>query len=167
MALGGLRFNFEDLPPAEVVARHLTGVLVYTTAEDDCMRLGFVSQFGAPLAIVPVAAMAGAAAAVLHNQRTLVRVRARAEAAAAEQQARAQAEKAQRDAAGAEAQQAVEAARAQVAEARQMAAAASQANQELKAACDKLVAENELLRKRLSELEAKLDELLKATEGKK
>jgi len=52
----GMRLNFEDLPTADVLARHLSGVLWYTAVEDDCVRMGYLSEVGAPLAAVPVAA---------------------------------------------------------------------------------------------------------------
>ncbi|MFI5403206.1 MAG: hypothetical protein ACHQ1G_09735 [Planctomycetota bacterium] len=58
-AMAGIRLNFEDLPPVEVIARHLSGMVTYTAVEDDCFRLGFVSDVGAPLAIAPVAFVAG------------------------------------------------------------------------------------------------------------
>lgn len=64
LAMVGVRLNFEDLPPADVIARHLSGVLCYTAVEDDCVRMGCLSQFGAPLVVAPVAALAGAAAAL-------------------------------------------------------------------------------------------------------
>jgi len=63
--MAGFRFNFEDLPPAEVLARHLSGMLTYTAVDDDCVRLGFVSDIGAPVAIYSVAFLAGFVVAVL------------------------------------------------------------------------------------------------------
>lgn len=64
-AMAGIRFNFEDLPPAEVIARHLSGMVTYTAVEDDCFRLGCVSDIGAPLAVVPVAFVAGLAVVLI------------------------------------------------------------------------------------------------------
>jgi hypothetical protein len=55
----GVRVNFEDLPPAEVIARHLSGMVTYTAVEDDCVRIGFVSQIGAPLVAFPAGFLAG------------------------------------------------------------------------------------------------------------
>ncbi|MCZ6787963.1 MAG: hypothetical protein O7E54_12455, partial [Planctomycetota bacterium] len=52
----GIRLNFEDLPPAEVIQKHLRGLMFYTAVEDDCVRMGYVSDFGAPLVLVPLAA---------------------------------------------------------------------------------------------------------------
>jgi hypothetical protein len=94
----GARVNFEDLPPAEVVARHLGGVVLYTAVEPDCIRTGFVSQFGAPLAAVPASFLAGLVVVLIPRARFEAdRVKERhpgqtreAEAAAAEAALRAE-----------------------------------------------------------------------------
>ncbi len=53
--------NLADLPPAEVIARHLQPTVTYTAAEEDCLRMGFLSPYGSTLLAVPVV-VAGAAA---------------------------------------------------------------------------------------------------------
>jgi hypothetical protein len=163
MALGGLKLNFEDLPTADVVARHLSGFVAYTCAEDDCIRVGFVSQFGAPLAVVPIAAMAGVAAAVIGQAHARDRVEAtqRARAEMAAQQAAQQAAKAAQET------QRGDMLQAKVEEMQRMLAASEAANQALRGNVEKVVAENDMLKKRLSDLEAQVAELLKASEGKK
>ncbi|MHC4957926.1 MAG: hypothetical protein ACYTGN_06080, partial [Planctomycetota bacterium] len=52
--------NFQDLPTVEVLTRHLGGRMCYTSPEDGCLRMGFVSPFGSTVAIAGVAMMAGA-----------------------------------------------------------------------------------------------------------
>ncbi|MHC4958640.1 MAG: hypothetical protein ACYTGN_09700, partial [Planctomycetota bacterium] len=52
-----LRLNFQDLPTVEVLTRHLGGMMCYTSPEDGCLRMGFVSSFGSTVAIAGVAMM--------------------------------------------------------------------------------------------------------------
>jgi hypothetical protein len=87
-AIWGMRLNFEDLPTADVIARHLSGLLLYTAVEDDCIRVGYVSDVGAPLAIVPVAMAAalGVTMARVHVEKAEV---ARAQVKAMEEAQRA------------------------------------------------------------------------------
>jgi hypothetical protein len=95
----GLEINLQDLPPAEVITRHLSGAVTYTAVENDCVRMGVVSPFGAPMLVAPVALLAATAAVLTggpaHAHREAVAAeahRARAEAEAvrrAEQQQRA------------------------------------------------------------------------------
>jgi hypothetical protein len=88
LAQYGLEINLQDLPPAEVITRHLSGAVTYTAAEKDCVRMGIVSPFGAPMLIAPIA-MLGAGAALVSTGA----VHARREAVAAEaHRARAEAE---------------------------------------------------------------------------
>ncbi|MHC4934527.1 MAG: hypothetical protein ACYTGV_20335, partial [Planctomycetota bacterium] len=61
LAKFGMTLNLEDLPPAEVITRHLGGMMTYTSVEDDCIRFGYVSPFGAP-ALLGVMATGGAMA---------------------------------------------------------------------------------------------------------
>jgi len=89
-AMAGVRLNFEDLPPAEVIARHLSGMVTYTSVEDDCVRLGCISDIGAPLAVAPVAFLAGVAVVLLPKSQR--RVQMEAERAAQAQARRAVAE---------------------------------------------------------------------------
>ncbi|MCK6459289.1 MAG: hypothetical protein L6Q95_05270, partial [Planctomycetes bacterium] len=74
----GIRLNFEDLPTADVLARHLEGMLLYTAVEDDCVRMGYVSQIGAPLAVAPAFLLAGAAGIVLGARQGAAREQAEA-----------------------------------------------------------------------------------------
>jgi hypothetical protein len=142
LALGGLRLNFEDLPPAEVLARHLSGVVTYTCVEDDCIRIGFVSQLGAPLLVVPAAMLAGAAAVAFQRGQVVARERILV----------VQAEHAR---AMLEAQRAAQAVQ-------QQAGAAERA-----ADVEKLRAENAMLRERLAKLEEQVAALLRAVEEEK
>jgi hypothetical protein len=50
----GVRLNLQDLPPAEVITRHMTGTMLYTAVEDGFCRTGYVSPFGAPLVAAAV-----------------------------------------------------------------------------------------------------------------
>lgn len=129
----GLRLNLGDLPTADVLARHLEGMLCYTAVEDDCLRFGYVSQIGAPLAVVPVAVLAGIGIVLLPRSMA-AEARARDEVVREELEAQARAREAV-------------------------------AREEERA---RLRAENEMLRKRLDELEKKVAELLdEAGEGDK
>ena len=60
----GVKLNFQDLPPSEVLARHLTGLVSYAAAEKGCVRAGYISSFGAPALIVPIAFVGGVAGAL-------------------------------------------------------------------------------------------------------
>ncbi len=95
VALSGIRLNFEDLPPAEVIARHLSGVLTYTAVEGDCIRIGFVSEIGAPLVAVPVGFLAGLAVVLIPKSQAarerMIAAHAQREAQAAEAVQRAMA----------------------------------------------------------------------------
>ncbi len=82
----GIRLNFEDLPTADVLARHLKGMLLYTAVEDDCLRMGYVSQVGAPLAVAPLAFLAGIGVILLPRSQAATM---RLEAERAREQARA------------------------------------------------------------------------------
>jgi len=138
----GMRINFEDLPPAEVIARHLSGMLCYTAVEDDCIRAGYVSQIGAPLVVAPVAALAALGLMVsgaAQNERARMMAE-QAEARAAEMQAATRA-----------------------AEAEKQRAKAAALEQEVA----RVRNENAMLRKRLDELEAQVAELLRETEEQK
>jgi len=132
----GVRLNFEDLPTADVIARHLSGMLSYMAVDDDCIRVGYVSQIGAPLVAVPVVAFAGLAAVLIpmsqRRAQALARVQAEREAQAAQ-------------------------------EAQRVAEAPATGAQEVA----KLREENAMLKKRLDELEARVAELLRATEERK
>lgn len=91
----GFELNLQDLPPAEVITRHLSGAITYTAVEDDCVRMGMVSPFGAPLLVAPVAALAAGAAAArstaMRRQRAMMEAaRARVEAQQEAQRARAE-----------------------------------------------------------------------------
>ncbi|HEX5137053.1 MAG TPA: hypothetical protein VFY93_08785 [Planctomycetota bacterium] len=93
----GLRLNFEDLPTADVLARHLSGMVCYTAVEDDCLRFGCVSQIGAPLAVAPVAFLAGLAVVLIPRSQAAhaieeAREREEARRAAAEAAAKARRE---------------------------------------------------------------------------
>ena len=57
----GLRLNMQDLFTADLLARHLGGCMTYTAVEKDCIRMGYVSDFGIAGLIVPAAMLAGAA----------------------------------------------------------------------------------------------------------
>lgn len=46
LAALGLRVNFEDLPSADTILRHLGGMLFYTASQSDRLRVGYVSPFG-------------------------------------------------------------------------------------------------------------------------
>jgi len=69
----GLVLNLEDLPPARTITRHLTGTMFYTSVEDDAVRTGWVSPFGAATVLAPAAAaglvVAGAAWLEQQEQR--------------------------------------------------------------------------------------------------
>jgi len=54
MRMGRMRLNLQDLPPAEVLTRHLGGAMFYSAVEDDCVRYGYVSDYGATLLIAPI-----------------------------------------------------------------------------------------------------------------
>ncbi|MHC4549639.1 MAG: hypothetical protein ACYTEZ_12780 [Planctomycetota bacterium] len=73
----GVRLNLQDLPPAEVVTRHLGGAVFYTAVEEDCIRIGCVSPFGAPIVVVPVMAVGVAATLVEKGEREARRQQAR------------------------------------------------------------------------------------------
>ncbi|MEE8103945.1 MAG: DUF3352 domain-containing protein [Planctomycetota bacterium] len=53
----GLRLNLEDLPPAEPILKHLGGAVFYSVSNDDGVRFGYVSDFGASLVAAPVMAI--------------------------------------------------------------------------------------------------------------
>jgi hypothetical protein len=53
MRMGRMQLNLQDLPPAEVLTRHLGGAMFYSAVEDDCVRFGYVSDFGATLLVAP------------------------------------------------------------------------------------------------------------------
>jgi hypothetical protein len=139
LAALGVRVNFEDLPPAGVLARHLGGLVAYTVVEPDAVRVGFVSPFGAPLVVAPVGFVAGAVAVLVPRGQAVGRARAQAELAEAEM-------------------------RRAEAEARRAEAAARAAAE--RAELDRLRAENELLRKRLGEIERQVEELRRSLEEK-
>jgi hypothetical protein len=86
----GVRLNLQDLPPADVLARHLGAAMTYTAVEPDGLRMGYVSDFGAMGLVVP-AAMLAATAAGFARTRAEVEVHrtiAEAEARRAEEEAR-------------------------------------------------------------------------------
>ncbi len=93
LAMVGIRFNFEDLPPADVIARHLSGLVTYTAVDDDCVRMGCISQFGAPLVVVPVAVLAGLVVVLIPKSQAaaerIARLNAERQAQALEEVARA------------------------------------------------------------------------------
>ncbi len=73
---GGL--NLADLPPAEVIARHLEPTVTFTAVEEDCLRMGYLSPYGTTLLALPVLAAAGAATFLVARQgaiREVVEVR--------------------------------------------------------------------------------------------
>jgi len=53
----GIRLNLEDLPPAEPILRHLGGAVVYSVYDDQGVRFGYVSDFGASLFAAPAMAV--------------------------------------------------------------------------------------------------------------
>jgi hypothetical protein len=53
MRMSRIQLNFQDLPPAEVLTRHLSGAMFYTAVEGDCVRMGYVSDYGATLLVAP------------------------------------------------------------------------------------------------------------------
>ena len=61
----GVRINLHDLPTADVITRHLGGAMMYTSVEPDCVRMGFLSDYGASFIILPVALVAGVAAPIV------------------------------------------------------------------------------------------------------
>ncbi len=60
----GARVNFHDLPPVEVITKHLGGTMFYTAPEDGCLRMGYVSPFGSSLVAMAAVAVGGAAGLV-------------------------------------------------------------------------------------------------------
>ena len=93
LARFGMTLNLEDLPPAEVITRHLGGMMTYTSVEEGCIRFGFVSPFGAP-AILGIAASGGALAG-LTMTRGVVRHAAQESRKADQARLRAQLRKAE------------------------------------------------------------------------
>jgi hypothetical protein len=74
-----VKFNFQDLPPAEVITRHLSPMVFFEAGESDCYRAGFVSPYGMTGLLVPVAA-AGAGLVTFSQLEQGERMRQRAEA---------------------------------------------------------------------------------------
>ena len=83
MQMGRIRLNLQDLPPAEVLTRHLGGAMFYTAVEDDCVRFGYVSDFGATLLVAPIV-MLGTSATLAAKGERKAAVRARRHAERAE-----------------------------------------------------------------------------------
>ncbi len=75
----GIELNFQDLPIAAVLTRHLSPFVSYTAVEKDCVRMGAVSSFGAPALLLPVLAI-GAGAAFVYRGAAMEREVAVAEA---------------------------------------------------------------------------------------
>jgi len=65
----GVQLALADLPPADVITRHLSPALFYAVSGDDCVRMGFVSDFGAAFLAVPVAAAATVGALAARGRR--------------------------------------------------------------------------------------------------
>ena len=63
----GFQLNFHDLPPVEVITKHLGGSMGYTAPEDGVLRMGFVSPFGSPVIAVGVGFLAGTTAALVQK----------------------------------------------------------------------------------------------------
>ena len=74
-----VRFNFQDLPPVEVITRHLSPMVFFEAGEADCYRAGFVSPYGTTGMLVPLAVAAGAGSWVAMRSEEMVRQQARAE----------------------------------------------------------------------------------------
>ncbi|MHC4134881.1 MAG: hypothetical protein ACYS0K_07850 [Planctomycetota bacterium] len=53
MRMSRIQLNFQDLPPAEVLTRHLSGAMFYSAVEGDCVRVGYVAYVGATLFVAP------------------------------------------------------------------------------------------------------------------
>ncbi|MGH7162500.1 MAG: hypothetical protein ACREID_03365, partial [Planctomycetota bacterium] len=70
----GFRLNFEDLPPADVFLRHVSGAMFYTAPEPDCLRMGFVSPFGSATVTVPVFVLGMMAVGLARGERMEVDV---------------------------------------------------------------------------------------------
>ena len=80
MPMGRMQMNFQDLPPAEVLTRHLGGAMFYTAVENDCVRFGYVSDFGVALLFAPVVMIGTAATLVARGEHEdVIRARRRAE----------------------------------------------------------------------------------------
>ena len=60
-----VRINLADMPPADVILKHLGGAMTYWCVEPDCIRMGFVSDYGMAFIALPVAAVAGIAVPVM------------------------------------------------------------------------------------------------------
>jgi hypothetical protein len=84
MRVGRVQLNFQDLPPAEVLTRHLGGAMFYSAVEDDCIRGGYVSDFGATLLMAPFM-MLGTVASMAAQGKAMESVRAHATAERAEE----------------------------------------------------------------------------------
>lgn len=79
MQVGRVQLNFQDLPPAEVLTRHLGGAMFYSAVEEDCVRFGYVSDFGATLLVAPFMMLGMTATLVARGERhAAVRARDRA-----------------------------------------------------------------------------------------
>ncbi|MGQ0615063.1 MAG: hypothetical protein ACT4PV_15120 [Planctomycetaceae bacterium] len=74
----GFDLNFQDLPIAGVLTRHLSPFVSYTAVEKDCVRMGAVSSFGAPALLLPVLVI-GAGAAFAYRGAAMERAVAEAE----------------------------------------------------------------------------------------
>ncbi|MHC4973481.1 MAG: hypothetical protein ACYTG3_14225 [Planctomycetota bacterium] len=73
MRMGRIQLNFQDLPPAEVLTRHLSGAMFYTAVEGDCVRLGYVSDYGATLLVAPFMMLGMTATLVAKGEQTSAR----------------------------------------------------------------------------------------------
>ncbi len=63
-----VRVNLATMPTADVIVKHLGGAMTYTCVEPDCIRTGFVSDYGAAFLVLPVLAVAGVVAPVVIMQ---------------------------------------------------------------------------------------------------